>query len=258
MSEVKDFRAVNPKYDQDWINGVGESEHQALFKFLEDKKIKTILDLAGGSGKLTKMFLDRGYDVFLFDIADNMIEEARNIGVPLENSMSGDIFINDIGRKFDCVIFKSAMHEIPAEKSEQLHKVIYGLLNEEGWFIDWDVHVPTEEDSMWFKKWVNLKDSVAGLHDLVKNRNFYTENFISESLKSIGFKNVGIAHRFFYTLSTLKMNKMYWDNDEVKSKEFFDNTKELIKTISSNIIANEISPYDIELKVPAIIIVGQK
>lgn len=258
MSDAKDFRAVNPHYDQDWVNGVGEAEYQALFKFLEGKNISSILDLAGGSGKLTRMLIERGYDAFLFDIADNMVEEACRNGVPVDKSIVGDIFTHDFGRKFDCIILKSSMHEIPLEKSVQLHSVVYNLLNTDGWFVDWDAHVPTEKDAEWFIKWVNLKDAVAGLEDLVKNRHIYPETLISKSMEQVGFKNMAIVYRFFYTLSVSKMSKMYWANDIEKTKEFFKGTQELVKIAPSNILVNEIGPMDIELKIPAVIIVGQK
>lgn len=258
MTDAKDFRAVNPKYDQDWVNGVGDAEYKALFKFLEDKNIKSVLDLAGGSGTLTRMLMERGYDVFLFDIADNMIAEARLNGVPEEKSMAGDIFANELGKTFDCIIFKSSMHEIPLEKSAQLHSIIYDLLNPGGWFVDWDVHVPTEKDAIWFKKWVNLKDIVAGLDDLVKNRHIYSEAVVFESLKQVGFINVAITYRFFYTFSISKMCKMYWADNAEKTNKFLEETRELIKTAPSNIIIKEIDPKDIEIKVPAVFVVGQK
>lgn len=258
MQDAKDFRAVNPKYDQDWVNGVGEAEYQALFKFLEGKNIKSVLDLAGGTGKLTRMLLERGYDAFLFDIADNMIEEARLNGVPEEKSMAGDVFANNLEKTFDCVIFKSSMHEIPLEKSAQLHSTVYSLLNPGGYFVDWDVHTPKEEDADFLRRWVNIKDTVAGLEDLVKNRHIYTEVFITKSMEQAGFKNIVIPHRFFYTVSVSKMSKMYWADDAEKTKKFFEETRELAKTAPHNIIMNVVAPVDIELKIPAVIIVGQK
>lgn len=225
---------------------------------MKDKNISSILDLAGGSGKLTRMLIERGYNAFLFDIADNMIDEAHRNGVPKEKSMAGDIFTHDFGRTFDCVVFKSSMHEIPLEKSTLLHTIVYGLLNPGGWFVDWDVHVPTEEDAAWLKKRVNIKDTIAGLDDLIKNRNIYTETFIIESLERTGFKNVFIPYRFFYTVSVVKMSKTYWANDAEKTREFFKATQELIKTAPRNIVVNGIAPMDIEFKIPAVIIVGQK
>lgn len=258
MQNRKDFRAVNPKYDQDWVNGVNEAEYEALFQFLKDKNISSVLDLAGGSGKLTRILIERGYDVVLFDVADNMVEEAYESGVPKDRAIVGDIFSYDFGRKFDCIILKSAMHEIPLEKSSDLHSVIYGNLNSGGWFVDWDVHTPTDDDASWLKKWVNLKDTVAGLDDLVTNRHLYSEGFIVRGLEKTGFKNINIVHRFFYTLSISKMSKMYWHDDVTKTKTFFDGTVELLKTLSDRIIAKEISSSDIELKAPAVIIVAQK
>lgn len=258
MSDVKDFRAVNPQYDQDWVNGVGDSEYEALFKFLENKNLSSVLDLAGGSGKLTRMLIDCGYDAVLFDIADNMVSEAQRNGISEARSIVGDIFTYDFERTFDCVILKSSMHEVPLEKSADLHAVIYALLNPGGWFVDWDVHVPTKEDAVWFKQWVNLKDTVAGLSDLVKNRHIYTEAFIAKSLEQTGFKNIMIPHRFFYTLSVSKMGKMYWADDAEKTEKFFNEMRALGKTAPRNIIANEIASMDIEFRIPAVIMVGQK
>mgnify|MGYP001563553682 FL=1 len=258
MLNAKDFRAMNAHYDQDWVNGVGDLEYQALFKFLEDKNISSVLDLAGGSGKLTRILIERGYDAFLFDIADNMVDKACRNGVPEEKSMVGGIFTYDFGRTFDCVILKSSMHEIPLEKSVLFHTIVYRLLNPGGWFVDWDAHVPMEEDAVWLKGWVNLKGTIAGLSDLVKNRHIYTETLASESMKQVGFKNIAIQYRFFYTVSVAKMSKMYWADDSEKTKKFFEATRELIKTAPNNIVVNEIAPMDIELKIPAVIVVGQK
>ena len=198
-------------------------------------------------------------DVFLFDIADNMLAEAHRKGVPEEKTMVGDIFTKNIGKKFDCVILKSSMHEIPLEKSSELHSIVFNLLNPEGWFIDWDVHMPTEKDSNWLIRWVNIKDNIAGLVDLVKNRNIYTEDFIVEQLKQIGFKKVTIAYRFFYTVSVAKMSKVYWADNFQKTQEFFEKTQELLKTYGSdNISVTEKPPIDFEIKIPAVFIVGQK
>ena len=114
--------------------------------------------------------------------------------------MVGDIFTKNIGKKFDCVILKSSMHEIPLEKSSELHSIVFNLLNPEGWFIDWDVHMPTEKDSNRLIRWVNIKDNIAGLVDLVKNRNIYTEDFIVEQLKQIGFKKLRLHIAFLHCL----------------------------------------------------------
>lgn len=258
-TQAKDFRAVSSEYDQDWVNGVGDREYRALFEFLQGKNIKTILDLAGGNGKLTKMLIDRGYDVHLFDIADNMLAEAHRKGVPAEKTMAGDVFSKNIEKKFDCIILKSSMHEIPLEKSSSFHSIVFDLLNPEGWFIDWDVHVPTKKDSNWLIRWVNIKDNIAGLVDLVKNRNIYTENFIVEQLKQTGFKKVTIAYRFFYTVSVAKMSKVYWSDNVQKTHEFFEQTRELLETYESDSISvTKTAPVDFEIKIPAVFIVGQK
>lgn len=253
-----DFRSVDATYDQDYINGISDDEYTSLFAFLKDKNIKSVLDLAGGSGKLASMLLNHYDDVALFDIADNMIEQAIQDGFPKEKTICGDVFTHNFNRKYDAVILKSAMHEISRNKRDEFHSKVFDVLNNDGWFIDWDVHQSDGADALWLTEWVNLKDSIAGLDDLVRNRSFYTEAEIQSSLQKKGFANGSVFHRFFYTLSAKKFEDMYWKGDTVKTKKFIEETERLLKIKPNNIIVQEKSNTNIILKIPALILAAQK
>lgn len=254
-----DFRSVNASYDQDAINGISEDEYMALFGFLgEQETIASVLDLAGGSGKLASMLLDTYDDVTLFDIADNMIKQAILAGFPETKAIVGDFMTYDFKREFDAVILKSAMHEISRSEMDKFHKKLAGIVENNGWFIDWDVHQKQDGDAQWFAEWVRLKDSMAGLDDLVKNRGFYTEVEIKDSLLLNGFKNIQTIHKFYYTLSARKFEDMYWKRKPEKTIEFIRMTRDLLKSKPDNIILQVADENDIILKVPAVIMVAQK
>lgn len=258
QSAHKDFRAVNPKYDQDSINGITETEYAVLFDILcENKKTTSVLDLGGGSGKLTKLLIERKFEAYLCDIADNMISEAVNNGIPKERTIIADLLDCNIQNKFDAVILKSAMHEFPKEKMDDVHAAIYKIVNDEGVFIDLDVHQPNQECADWLKKWINLKDNVAGLDLLVKNRNFYTEKEIVDSLLQNGFKEASIAHRFNYRPSLNTFCKMYWDNNEEKSKTFFKETRKMLLNRPDEISVIE-EGDDLIVILPAVILTAKK
>lgn len=253
-----DFRAVNAAYDQDYINGISEHEYSALFNFLQEKGIKSVLDLAGGSGKLAQRLLKNGMAVTLFDIANNMIERAIANGFPKENTLCDDFFEHHFDKTYDCVILKSAMHEIPKEKMAEFHGKILGLLHSDGWFIDFDVHQPNEESALWLKKLVNTKDTIAGLEDLVRNRAFYTETEIQHSLNERGFAHIQTIHRFFYTISVKKFGDMYWDGESTKGNRFTQAVTDLLVEKPTDIFLQKKNNNDIIIKIPAIIMVAQK
>ncbi len=257
-SSPKDFRAVNAKYDQDLINGITKAEYSALFAYLRNhKNISSILDLGGGSGKLTKLLIDQNYDAYLCDIADNMISEAIINGVPRKKTILADLLKCDIKNKYDAVILKSAMHEFPKTKISEVYSAIYNIVNTGGTFIDLDIHQPNQACADWIKKWVNLKDSIAGLDLLVKNRAVYTTKEIKDSLLLNNFKEVSTIHEFNYNLSLNTMCEMYWNNDKNKSTLFFKETKKMLlnKPTEINVIEKN---NDLILNLPAVILVAKK
>jgi SAM-dependent methyltransferase len=64
-------------------------------------KPKKILDLACGTGRLTKIFLDKGYDVEGLDISASMLEIAKKRGLKVYQSNMVDF---DVGKKYDLII----------------------------------------------------------------------------------------------------------------------------------------------------------
>ena len=268
MTEIQklDYHAVRPDYDQDWINGISQDDYDALFKELNvrlnNNSNKKVLDLAGGSGKLTRMLREK-YDAYLFEHVKNLVEQAIVNGLPREKTFVANILdcdyletIKESG-KFDAVIIKSSTHEFPESKIVDVYKQAFSFLNDGGFIMDWDVHEPNYEISSWIKKWVNLKDEIAGLTTLVENRYFYTEEERINKMKEAGFKSPHVVYRFSYNWSVRRLGEVYWNSDEQKTKFFYEETKKLLESVPSEITV-EISSDDIKLKAPAVIIVAEK
>jgi serine acetyltransferase len=81
---------------------------------------------------------------------------------------------------------------------------------------------------------------------------------LTSIVKEKSYRNLAIFYRFFYTCSISKMSKMCWADDAEKTRRFFEGTCELVNTAPGSIVVNNIPPMDIVLKVPAVIIAGQK
>lgn len=97
-------------------------------------KPKTILDLACGTGKLAKLFLDHGYVVEGLDISENMLRIAKKRGLKV---YQGDMVDFKLGVKYDLIICAYDSLNYILEKSD-LQKCFNSVnkhLNFEGIFI---------------------------------------------------------------------------------------------------------------------------
>lgn len=259
----KDHRLINADYDQDWINGVGKPEYSALFSkidsLLHNDKNKKILDIAGGNGKLA-LLLSNKYKTFLVDRIPGFIQQAIKNGFPEEHSLVSDIlkenFTNKIGT-FDIVVMKSSMHEFSKKLMPQIHRIIFNAINPGGYYIDWDVHTSNIKIASWLKSFINTKDHLAGLENLTRDRWFYTQEEIIESLQKTGFKNVAVFKHFFYTVSVQKFAKAYWNSEKNRTSEFYSYAVEAVKTAPDEIKWN-LENEDVIIQIPATMIIAEK
>lgn len=71
-----------------------------IIRILKKLKFKprNILDLACGTGKLAKIFLDAGYEVEGLDLSENMLNIARKRGL---NVYQGNMINFELGKEYD-------------------------------------------------------------------------------------------------------------------------------------------------------------
>jgi len=268
MNTTKNHSAVTPTYDQDWINGISENDYQTLDQILKshlgDDRTKKVLDFAGGSGKLARR-LSKNYNAYLFDHIEGLVNEAVQQGLSQEKAFVVDVLNEEsvnqfikVAGLFDAIVIKSSTHEFPQSVLDTLYAQAFKMLAPGGIFLDWDVHEPTGASAQWLKKWVNKKDEIAGLKELVTNRNIFIESDVREALARAGFQDVHSAYHFAYHVSVLKMSSVYWGSDEKnKTQQFLFATKELLQTCPEEIGVVE-SDDDVILSVPAVIVSAKK
>jgi len=97
---------------------------------------KTVLDVACGTGNVSELLAERGYEVVGIDISPNMIEIARTKGSGVKYYVQ-DVSELDLGRRFDLAIslFDSLNYIIDVEKLAQAIKRVGDHLVSGGVFI---------------------------------------------------------------------------------------------------------------------------
>jgi len=147
MSELSkqptQFGAVAPHYDL-LMQGVPYAAWILyLRQILSVWKVtpRTVLDLACGTGNVTELLQEEGYDVVGVDIAEDMIAQARNKAE--EKGLTIPYYIQDAAelnvekRRFDlCVsLFDSMNYILEPKRLQVAFERVYAHLNKEGLFI---------------------------------------------------------------------------------------------------------------------------
>lgn len=99
------FTEIAPYYDELMAGVPYRIWVEYLLDLLDrvEFKPRTILDVACGTGNVSELLADRGYEVVGVDISPGMIEVARTKGSRVEYHVS-DMAELDLGRKFDLAI----------------------------------------------------------------------------------------------------------------------------------------------------------
>jgi len=97
-------------------------------------KPKKILDLACGTGRLAKIFIDEGYDIEGLDISEKMLEIAKKRGLKVYQSNMVDF---NLGQKYDLVIctYDSLNYVLQEDSLQKCFNSISKHLNQDGVFI---------------------------------------------------------------------------------------------------------------------------
>jgi SAM-dependent methyltransferase len=97
-------------------------------------KPKKILDLACGTGRLAKIFIDKDYDIEGLDISEKMLEIAKKRGLKVYQSNMIDF---NLGQKYDLITctYDSLNYILQEDSLQKCFKTISKHLNQEGLFI---------------------------------------------------------------------------------------------------------------------------
>lgn len=97
-------------------------------------KPRNILDLACGTGKLARFFLDAGYEIEGLDLSESMLNIARSKGLKV---YQGNMINFEIGRRYDLIIcvFDSLNYILKQSDLLKCFKSVNRHLNQNGLFI---------------------------------------------------------------------------------------------------------------------------
>jgi len=127
FSEVYDFVTADEFYI-DYFEFIKKILKEMTFK------PKKILDLACGTGRLAKLFLDSGYDVEGLDISESMLEVAKKRGLKVYLSNMVDF---NLKKKYDLILctYDSLNYILQESSLQKCFNSINKHLNQEGVFI---------------------------------------------------------------------------------------------------------------------------
>lgn len=95
-----------------------------------------ILDLGGGTGKLTDLFIKKGYDAICYDFSKEMMIKAKEFFPNIPYVLDDIIYIKNHfeNNSFDGIIAFYSLFHIPKEELDIVFSNIYDLLKENGIF----------------------------------------------------------------------------------------------------------------------------
>lgn len=100
-------------------------------------KSETVLDLACGTGSMSRYLTDLGYEVIGMDLSDEMLIEAASKGIADATFLKGDITSFKLPYKIDCCVcsLDSINHLKDIEEVKKCFECVYSCLNNGGVFV---------------------------------------------------------------------------------------------------------------------------
>lgn len=116
MSGFDHFNLIGPLYDRIF----GRAEDQKIVEIAEMREGQTLLDVGGGTGRVTRLFKKISKNVIIADAAKKMLQEAQKKELQTVNSQSEHLPFAQ--HTFDRVIMVDALHHV-ADQQKTLNEL---------------------------------------------------------------------------------------------------------------------------------------
>lgn len=110
MGKFDHFDLISPLYDL--IFGRRIDHEIVAFASVQDDQL--LLDVGGGTGRVSVLFKGRVKNIFIIDSSINMLREAQNKGINTFNANSEDLPFPD--ETFERIIIVDAFHHVKNQK----------------------------------------------------------------------------------------------------------------------------------------------
>ncbi|MFT9498198.1 class I SAM-dependent methyltransferase [Anaerosolibacter sp.] len=168
-----------------------------MYQLVADKRSGTILEIGTGTGNLTKLLYDTGFNVIGVEPSQEMRRITRS-KLPSIEVINGHFLQVPIARPVDAIVTSYAFHHLNLTEKRNAIEYLDRFLNKEGKIVIADTMFESEEYKRELYKKVEASKSFALLNDL--NTEYY------EYLKDV----CKIFEEFDYRIHTTKMNKYVW------------------------------------------------
>ncbi len=211
------FNASTPTYD-DWMSrallGYSDlfSTAVQIIPFERDAPLR-VLDLGAGTGSFAHHVLNAfpNAEFVLMDVADRMLDAARERFAGMGNRIRFEVAdYREISGfdTYDLIVSSLSIHHLTDPEKKSLFKTVYGLLKEQGAFINIDQirgETPTLRSLNW-NRWLKHVHSSGATEDQIKasieRRTTYDKDALLsdqlEWLKQAGFSSVDIVYKNFF------------------------------------------------------------
>ena len=173
-SVKKDYNIIAEEYAAEF--GKIYEDIEVIEKFLSYLKPNSkILDLGGGTGKLTDLFIQKGYKAICYDFSKEMMRKAQEFYRDIPYILDDMIYMKDHfeNNSLDGIIAFYSLFHIPREELDNVFSCIYDLLKENG-VVCFVVQLGDGEefiDKHNFKKIYETEKAEVGENELGKDEN---------------------------------------------------------------------------------------
>jgi ubiquinone/menaquinone biosynthesis C-methylase UbiE len=213
------------------IHNESDEVYYKLIDLMSICEGQTFLDIGGGYGSFLYKLLNRipetNMEYHLWDSSktfiakanrdyDNYLEKSPNIKVSFVHN--NGLKISENHSKFDVILCKMFIHEIPKSEKEKVFDNIYSLLKPGGRVYFWKPDL-TEKNFDFYTKVIAKKDQLANFENLANERAFLLNTELEAHLAHSGFQEISKLFDFDYILHT----------DRRLVSEFRNETQKLIE-----------------------------
>lgn len=209
------------------IHGVDELQVEKFIDAIEIEKCIgndeiNIADLFCGTDILIKEVLrdlkNNKINVYLVDMDDELLEAASSdlrtslVDHPNLNIFPSNLLLNGKllpyeDNSMDVIVVKMGLHETSLESQGRIIEDIYRCLKPVGRVIIWEVFVPrdasTNKDVIGYNQIIKLKDELAGVSHVTKNRYFASQDEFIKMMKEVEFGEIKVVHSWKRVWNTL-------------------------------------------------------
>ena len=130
-----DYNIIADEYSAEF--GRKYEDIEVVEKFMSKLKNNSkILDLGGGTGKLTDLFIKRGHNAICYDFSKEMMRKAKEFYPNVPYILDDMIYMKEHfeNNSFDGIIAFYSLFHIPKEELDKVFSNIYDLLKQNGVF----------------------------------------------------------------------------------------------------------------------------